>query len=207
MKSKLLSLFLLVGMGAGAWADETDSGGFYAKFDIGAAFQDTADISEFLGFAANPTLDLETDPGFRLGLAGGLQLNDSLALELESGVTYNAVDSVGGISLSGAGVELDIYQVPVLLSLIYRIPIGDHFSAYLGGGAGGVYALLEGDESEDDITFAWQVQAGAEWAIGENLNLGVGYKLLGTGEIEWADVATVDSLLTHSVLASIRLEF
>jgi opacity protein-like surface antigen len=207
MKSKLLSLFVLTGVSLGAWAQESDSGGFYVKFDVGATLQDDAKVSEFVGIPLSPEVDLEMDPGFRIGLAGGLQLNDSLSLELESGVTYNAIDSIAGISLSGSGVELDIYEVPVLLSLICRIPIGDHFSAYLGGGAGGVFALLEGDESEDDLTFAWQVQAGAEWAIGENLNLGLGYKLLGTGEIDWAGVMTIDSLLTHSVLASLRLEF
>jgi opacity protein-like surface antigen len=203
MKSKLLSLLLFVGMGAGAWAQEASSSRFYTKFDFGAALQDTADVTELLGFTANPALELEMDPGIRVGLAGGYQFNDSLALELEPGLTYNAIDTIAGTSPG----SYDIYQVPVLLSLICRIPMGDHFSAYLGGGAGGVFALLEGDESEDDLTFAWQVQAGAEWAIGENLNLGLGYKLLGTGEIDWAGVMTIDSLLTHSVLASLRLEF
>lgn len=202
MKSKLLSLLLLVGTGT-VWAQDADSGGFYTKFELGAALQDTADVTEILGFAANPPLDLEMDPGIRVGLAGGYQFNESLALELESGLTYNSIDTIAGTSPG----SYDIYQIPVLLSLIYRIPVGKNFSAYVGGGGGGVMALLDGDDSDDDITYAWQVQAGAEWAIGEHLNLGLGYKLLGTGEVEWDNLATIDSLLTHSVLASIRLEF
>ena len=203
MKSKLLSLFLLIGTGIGAWAQDTDSSHFYTKFEFGAAIQDKADVTEILGFAANPALELEMDPGIRAGLAAGYQFNESVALELESGLTYNSIDTIAGTSPG----SYDIYQVPVLLSLIYRIPVGRHFSAYVGGGGGGVMALLEGDDSDDDITYAWQVQAGAEWAIGEHLNLGLGYKLLGTGEIEWTNLATIDSLMTHSVQASIRLEF
>lgn len=203
MKSKVLSLFLLVGLGGGAWAQEADSSHFYTKFEFGAALQDTADVTEILGFSTNPALDLEMDPGIRVGLAAGYQCNEALALELESGLIFNSIDTINGTSPG----SYDIYQVPVLLSLIYRIPIGKHFSGYVGGGGGGVMALLEGDDSDDDITYAWQVQAGAEWAVGEHLNLGLGYKLLGTGEVEWGNLATIDSLMTHSILASLRLEF
>jgi opacity protein-like surface antigen len=207
MKSKLLSLVLLAGMGTGVWAAEADSGGFYTKFDFGAALPSDADVSEFVGIPLDPNVDLEMDPGIRAGVALGLHLSDAFAIELESGVAYNQMDSIDGLSFSDAGVELNVYQVPVLLNAIYRIPVGDRFGAYVGAGAGGVIALLDGDESDDDVTYAWQVQAGVDFKIGESLNLGVGYKLLGTGEIEWAGFMTIESLMTHSVFASLRLEF
>jgi len=210
MKKSFILAATLAGLAVTGLAQETtetvatsepSDSSFYLKFDFGAAFQDNIDAN-FLGF----TGDLETDTGIRFAVAGGLPLNDAVALEVESGFAFNTFDSFGGVPFPSS-VEYNLVQIPLLVNAIFTLPTECPLKPYAGIGAGGVVMAVSGDESDSDITYAWQVQAGVNYQFSDNLQAGLGYKLLGTGEAEWDGFATLDSVMTHSVFASIRLEF
>ena len=105
--------------------------------------------------------DTEFDPGIRVGLMGGYRLSDAWSVELETGVIWNSVDSISGVS-AGSSVngltpdatvfaswydEADLYQIPLLANLQYSFSFAQRWSVYLAGGVGaviGVFHLGEG---------------------------------------------------------------
>ena len=103
--------------------------------------------------------------------------------------------------------DTSLYQIPILANVIYTVPLDGKVKPYIGAGAGGVYALIDGkDTSESDFVFAWQVMAGADYQINDKWSAGLAYKLLGTGGGDWGGVKT-DSFLTHSIVASVSYKF
>lgn len=212
MKKSVIMAVTLAGFAVTGLAQETmettesSESSFYLKFDFGAAFQDSSD-GELLGFAG----DLETDTGIRFAVAGGMPLNDTVSLEVESGFVFNTFDTFGGASFP-AGTEYNLVQIPLLLNVIFTLPTDGPLKPYAGAGVGGVLMGISGDETDSDITYGWQLQAGLNYQFSDNLQAGLGYKLLGTGESELGSAPggsfiTLDSVMTHAVFASIRLDF
>lgn len=160
------------------------------------------------------------DPGFRFDLVGGYNISEAFALELEAGVLFNAVDairvsgSVDGSSGSGEvdldDLDLDMYlwQFPILINGVYTFQTGSKFKPFLGVGVGGIFTVMDGDEtgSECDFTFAYQGMAGLNYELSEWVDLGLTYKFLGTLDQEFDDVET-DPILSHSFLLSLTWRF
>lgn len=155
------------------------------------------------------------NPGVRGGIAGGYNFSDCLAGELETAVIWNSVDSLNGQSVSGAGISVDIYQIPVLANLIYKTPVKSGFSGYLGAGAGGVATLFDvsgfgQDENDSDFTFAYQGLAGVKYQIAPNMDVGLGYKFLGTLDHHWTlenQGFSSTAIYTHSIMATFTFRF
>ena len=153
------------------------------------------------------------DPGVRFGVSGGYRFNESVALELETGLIYNSIDKVGGVPLTVFGQNADWYQVPILANVIYHIPIADKFHAFVGAGAGAVVSTVNIESGpfsmdDSDVTFGYQILAGVTYAINEKMDVGVGYKFLGTADHEFDSfVGLNDSTQTHSLLATFNVRF
>lgn len=186
--------------------------------DLATFLDDTFGINLGTIPAGNYTISkpkFKMDTGLRLDADFGYHIDKSWALELETGLTYNSIKSIevaavgpGGPATGKQGnVDVNLYQIPILANVIYTLPLEGNLKPYVGAGAGGVLAIVDGSGvSESDFTFAWQVMAGADYKFNENWSAGLAYKLLGTGEANWGDVKT-DSFLTHSIMASVTFNF
>src|SRR2546423_647338 len=113
---------------------------FYISADAGAIFQQNADFSE----RGSPNITAGFNTGARVDLALGYNVNENLALEIEPGFMWNSVDTLGGFSLAGNGRSIDLESVPLLVSLIYRVPTGTAFTPYVGAGIGADITFFDG---------------------------------------------------------------
>jgi len=179
--------------------------------------------------------------GFRFDLAAGYNINDNLAVELESGLVYNTADKlkIGAslnipagtgdpdfpyvpaadipipidLKLKGVGVDLTMYQVPILANLIYKIPLEGKLKPYIGGGVGGVWTIVDYNlaglvsGSKNDFTFAYQLMAGAAYEISEKAQVDVSYKFLGSLEHEFGGLVKTDPTHSHAIMASFSYKF
>jgi opacity protein-like surface antigen len=189
-------------------ADNT--GKWYVGGDVGATFQQNLGGIKHNGVPESG--DIEFDPGVRVDLNVGYNLNQSFAVELEGGFSYN------GVSKTGDTKRTDSYlcQVPLLVNGIYKYSFNDKWQAYGGVGIGGVASTLNlkdssGSSSSDtDYQFGYQAMLGVKYLINANWECDLGYKLLGTLDHDWtfqgAKIET-DPTFSHSVLLSLTYKF
>jgi opacity protein-like surface antigen len=148
----------------------------------------------------------ELDVGFRFSAGVGYNLNKYWGVEFDTGWAWNKFDSGGDSSYS---------QLPFMVNVVYRYPIGAKFETYIGGGVGGVYAILDIDDNftnddDGDVLFGWQAIAGVRYIISETMSVGIGYKYLGTSEGEFeiaGGKATTEVLNNHTFGAVFNWKF
>jgi OOP family OmpA-OmpF porin len=157
------------------------------------------------------------DPGVRFDFSGGINFSPYISAELETGIIGNRLDTFNGISLSSMGQHGYLTQVPLLANLIFRAPLRYGITPYIGGGVGGVASTLylrqPGDrDSDTDINFAYQGMAGVKFALNRNMEVGVGYKFLGTPPHTWFRddpnlYTRSGQMFSHSILATFTFNF
>ena len=225
MKKTLLfttagTCLLLAGQ-AGAQTNQTSAlvapppaGKMYVTVDAGAAWQQNINTK------GNGELSFDT--GFRGDVIFGYNFCKNFAAELETGVIYSPINSIAGNSLSSFGASADIYEIPILVNAIYRMPLKGGWTPYVGAGVGGAATYLTAQNvplfgfgshtsySSMDFTFAYQANAGLKYAVSENVELGIAYKFIGTTDHNWSDNSVsfkTDGTITHAVLASFTWKF
>src|ERR1051326_5245429 len=166
----------LIGMKGQLLAEQPGTAG-YLSFDGGLAVQRTIGIKDSDGDR------LSFDRGLRFDVAVGCGTREpnSMAVELELGLTYNSTKPIASLDSE----RLDVYEVPILLNAIYTLPLRGPVRAYAGIGVGGVYGIFVGRDTSilgfnTDITFGFQGTAGIDYHINDEWTIGVAYKFLGT---------------------------
>lgn len=189
------------------------SGKLYLGFDVGAAFQQDITLSDSIGDSEEVTFD----PGARLDFQFGYNFTTNWATELEVGLVINSVAQ--SYALGADFMNVDFTELPVMVNIIYTRPLGRHFSAYLGGGVGGVFSEYYNDfggSTPTDSAFGFQAMAGLKYAISDRWDFGVAYKFLGTTEHDvgpgfdstgFPTEFKSDGTLTHSVLVTLTCRF
>lgn len=187
---------------------QNQPGGFYIKVDAcGALQQDMRFNSSEVSF----------DPGVRTSINFGYNFCKSFAAEIETGSIWNSLDKVNGTPFSALNQEGDLYQVPILAKVIFKLPFENGLTPYIGGGVGGVGASLRlqdsvVDNTDSDFSFAYQGEAGLKYAINQNIEVGVAYKFIGSSGYSFFEndpffrAQTGDSF-NHSILASFVWNF
>jgi OmpA-OmpF porin, OOP family len=173
----------------------------------------------------NSSQDLSFDPGFRGDVTFGYRPAPPVSVEFETGIIWNQARTNNALLLAATGGRVDLYQVPFLANLVVRTPSLCGFSAYFGGGFGGVASTLEASQfeeqgefefrrhtSDSDFTYAYQGMAGLKYSITANMDVDVGYKFLGTGDHSWfggdPNLSTqTKPAYSHSILASFTWNF
>lgn len=190
---------------------------FYIGGDIGGALEQSVSLKN-LNTRAN------FDPGVRGDIYFGYNIVDQLAVEFDTGVIWNRLNTDSSMIIGGPFANRgDLYQVPLLGNLIFKAPLPGGVTPYIGGGAGGVVSTLDLSHEEEfttfrdhvsdtDITFAYQGLAGIKFAIAWNMDVDVGYKFMGTLDHHWFGddpslVVHTGPVLSHSILASFNWRF
>lgn len=151
--------------------------------------------------------------GIALNVGIGYGIAENLAVEVRSGLMWNKIDgSSGGESGSEiSGGKGDIYQIPVMASLVYSIPINDKFSIGLKGGAGVQFTNFNAKDvtivnpgqpnvlaswDNDSTAFRWEVGFQVAHQVTSNIRIGGGVLFSGTTEVNIgaADVAGFGSV-------------
>ena len=187
-------------------------GQFYIGADVGGSIMQDMNVR-------NANAKMAFDPGTRTDFIFGFQVAPPVSLELETGVIWNSLRTGNGLFISTIADRGDMYQVPVLANVVYRIPLCPHAWAYIGGGAGGVATELDYHHTvefrhanDTDFTFAYQGMCGIKYAVAPNMEVGLGYKFLGTLSHTWFNndpilLTQTDPAYSHSFLASFTWRF
>ncbi|HYC05065.1 MAG TPA: outer membrane beta-barrel protein, partial [Azospirillaceae bacterium] len=136
---------------------------------------------------------------------------------LEVGWTRSTVGDIAGGAFGRAGGNGKVNALTVMGALYYDLNAIGPVRPYVGAGVGVADVKFKrvGDLfasglsiSERDRAVAWQVGAGVNAAVSENLDLTVGYRFLDTGIVRYNKVTdTVFDYQTHTVLVGLRYTF
>lgn len=186
----------------------------YVTVDAGPAWQQNLNTKN--------SGEVKFQAGFRGDVIFGYNFCSAFAAEFETGVIDNSVNSIAGNSLSSFSGSADVYEIPILVNAIYRVPLKGALTPYVGVGVGGTATYLDvqnvplfGFSSHSsyqatDFTFAYQATLGLKYAVSKNFDLGIAYKFIGTTDHNWSDnnvSFNTDGTLTHAVLASLTWKF
>ncbi|HEV8390482.1 MAG TPA: outer membrane beta-barrel protein [Dongiaceae bacterium] len=193
-----------------AWAD-----GFYVNLHAGPRYLLDADLSR------NPhdgPLDVGRlhfdNVGGTVGVAGGYDWDNGLALETEFAYRRNGLDHD---VFHGDSTDLDgsLSSYTLLGNVYYRLDTGTDFTPYIGGGVG--ISLLDldmkrGDEGrfhalDTDTQFAYQGIAGMAYALAPHWSLGVEYRFFGTQDPSFIDHPDGNRVWTETVYHAHELLF
>ena len=161
--------------------------------------------------------ELKFNIGARAGLVLGYKFSKHWSTELDCGVIWNGFDTYGGYSFSG-DKQADLYQIPVMVNYLYRLPIGRKFEGYLGVGLGGVVTIFHlndnvvgfGDFQDSDVAFGGQGMAGFNYHLSRQVDLSLAYKFLGTTSHKWSDggyYTQTDGALSHSLVLGVSMKY
>jgi opacity protein-like surface antigen len=200
----LLGVALLSG-GLNAFADEGSSSESKIFLNVNAGVNILAD-SDFGGGSDNA----QWNTGTRVDISFGYLVMENLYVGAETGWTWNELDNTGS-------ANVDLYQIPILATVVYHIPLQDeHWKPYVGAGLGGVSSVLMvetpgNDDNGNAFAFAYQLKVGVAYAFDANWQVDFGYKFMGVAEHDWnfdefADVSS-GPLYNHSLQASFTYNF
>ena len=98
----------------------------YVSGDVGAAWQQN------INSHGNGTVNFDT--GVRGDVTFGYNFCEHFAAELETGVIANSISSIAGNTLSSFGASASIYEIPILVNGIYKLPLNGGWTPYIGVG-------------------------------------------------------------------------
>ena len=211
MRTVLVGLALIAGA-ATAQAQE----GFYIGGSLGASFPQDADLS-----AAGVAGDAELDEAFVI--EGHVGYRFPINVRAEGSISYREGD-VGTFTFPAAGVtgdaDTDLSFLALFANVYYDFELDFPVRPYVGGGVGFATVDIGGVNTPDfqlegdDTVFAFNLQAGASYAVTENVELFAGYRYIQLEDASFdatvggAAAGSLDAeYSTHEVLAGVRVFF
>ena len=180
--------------------------GLYLSGALGAHSSQDADLSS----PANVDVDTDADVAGLVGI--GLELGESgFRVELEGGYRPSEVDSISGTS-GGSG---DVDTISAIVNVFYDFGVSEKFDLYGGGGLGianvdydSVGPVGSSTINDDDWGLAWQLGAGAAYALNERLKLTLDYRYFNVEDLDYStspNIGGVDAdYEDHAVFIGLR---
>lgn len=170
------------------------AGPWYFAAAIGGTFALDADIKDQNG----SYFKFNTGVGMNLGF--GYAFNKTFALEVRSGVLWNGINSIQNFRIGTGtygGGDGDLYQVPMMASLLVSFPISEKFSIGLKAGVGAQWTkfnstvnsynagIFAGTNTWDNSSISFRYEVGVQLAhqITHNIKIGGGLIFSGTSEV------------------------
>jgi len=199
------------------------AGRWYVSGDIGPSFMQDVDVNDFLAPVSG--VEMEFDVGMQLSAGGGFFFTDWLALEGQTGFATSYLDEIKGMGFVDVG-HSSLTQVPFLMNVVFQYPNRSGLVPYGGVGGGVSISVFDADEITDYATYyvdgadsdavgAFQAFGGLRYELNPQLELGLVYRYLQTGDSEWdvnggltpvGDIA-IDGVEVHSVNFTFRMRF
>lgn len=141
-----------------------------------------------------------------------LSTPEGRAFELETAHVHNAFDKIGGVSLRSNGDNLQMLEVPLVFNALYKPPLSELLTGYVGAGIGGVVTTFCSErgfyyEYDSNFTFGYQGMAGANYQLGDRWSVGLAYKFLGTTDHDLGFGVKSGGKFTHSLLFCVSYTF
>ena len=189
--------------------------GYYVRADLGQRWgsMTAADASS----GVDPTVD-SSGHATMLGVGAGFRVK---WVRADFTVDYATPQTFTGTSVSSGDVTAKIQNTTALLNLYADLGTWYRFTPYVGGGIGTARVVISdfqgpvppgsGAASHSQWNLAWAAMAGTAFAIGENLQVDVGYRYLNFNSAHSADGATGQitfrNLAAHEVRVGLRWNF
>src|SRR5690606_36321309 len=188
-------------------------GSVYAGIEGGVLFGDSLDVDfdadgdEIIGDDEVDLFTLDTDRGWDVDGVLGYDFGN-FRLEAEAGYKTADVDrleSSAGFDLdpstpavdTGFDVDGDISIKSLMVNALADFGPDDGAQFYVGGGFGRAWANLDGAVAEvgpfiddSDSSWAWQLIAGARFAVSQNVDLGLKYRYFNVGGLDFVSPDT-----------------
>ena len=182
--------------------------GLYLSGAIGAHQTDDSNVS-----GGSVDVEAETDAGFA-GLVGlGLQLGaTNWRVELEGGYREADIDNISGVAATG-----DVDVLSIMGNVFYDISLTKKLDFYLGGGLGLADVDLSNAGSfgsatidDNDMGWAWQLGAGAAFALNDRLKLTLDYRFLNIEDLDFPTAPSIGELdaeyRDHAIFVGLRFD-
>lgn len=163
----------------------------YVKVDAGGQWTLDTGLKEFFGEPSAPGSVVKFHPGARVGFTAGYEITDWFAVEGQTGVTANRIDSITGAFVDDATLS----NVPFLVNARFQFPNQSPVTPYIGGGLGGSVAVLDADNiiigstrlsgTQSAAVFAYQAFGGLRYKLNDRMGLSLEYHYFATTDPEW----------------------
>lgn len=216
----LAALGALIAASAPAAAAEPQ--GLYLRGDVGASLGRTIGGSVLAGdgFAG----DIGNSALFEAGV--GYQLPYNLRADLTVGYRPGfKVESREARGTLPVNADADVKNWAVMANLYYDIATGTAFTPYVGAGLGVAFNKVDDvtysfgagrihENGKSKTNFAWSLQAGAAYAVTQNVKVDLGYRYIDLGGFETGGSSTVGAVAksegdvrAHEVKIALRYAF
>lgn len=171
---RLIMIAAALGVFGGATAATSANAETYGKLFGGASLGSDHDIVGVVPGVGTGAGELDTDIGYVVGGAYGVEFSKFFAVEGEVAYRSNNVDSgvINGVSFDGGG---DINALSFMGNAILKAPGASGFTPYAGVGAG---TARVGGEGDHDFVFAYQAFGGVSKDVSERMSAGLEYRYL-----------------------------
>lgn len=170
-----------------------NAAGWYAGPMLMTGYTNEDNIEDTNGVAAG--IFDNDDGNLVVGAAGLLGYDfsgDDVPVSLEFSTNWRARHDMD-VGFVGGGVKSNVQTVDFMMSALYDIPLGTEIQPYIGGGVGMSWNEADSEDLDIAITdlgtnsnmdFAWQLQGGIKYPLGDVMKLRVDYRYVELGEVE-----------------------
>lgn len=137
----------------------------------------------------------------------GCQVTEGLRIE---GVLGGRMEHQ--IGETGTGIDADLLSFTGFANILYDITNYGGWTPYIGGGAGAAYHHLSSivapaGTGDDNVAFAWNVQAGVAYDYSPYTKIDFGYRLTDLGNATLNGGGSIGDLKAHEFKIGIRYHF